>query len=154
MEKDGFDRDELRLKTTRWIQWKQAAYSLSASWPNAKKTKKMTAEAGNDHQEKYVHRRTNGGMRISGKRPTREKLKWTFCQLIHGLRPLRIVNHMLKTINRTTQNIWTTAIAIRRRYVIVVNAEFESCRCRAKVRRLCRKWWRERPGSETHQLWL
>jgi hypothetical protein len=60
---------------TRLTHWKQAEYSLTASWPKAKKAKKRTDDAGILHHEKYVQRRTEGGIRISGKRPTREKLE-------------------------------------------------------------------------------
>lgn len=133
------------LLMTWWrIHLKQAQYSFTASWPKAKKTKNRTAEAGIVHQAQKAMSRANGGIKAVGNWPTRPKSEWTLSHETHSRSPERHENHMLRPMTKAPQTIWTTAIAMRRKYFEVVRAELDCWRWRAKVMRRIKKWWRAR----------
>ena len=73
-----------RLKTLTLIHTQTFLYSLNASSPKPKKAKKMILEAGRVHQMIIIFVVSWGGRIEVGNNPTREKLLWTFSQLIHG----------------------------------------------------------------------
>ena len=78
-----------RLKTFTMIHPQILLYSFNASSPKPKKAKKMRVEAGRVHQRSIIVLTNCGGNSMAENKPTREKLLWTFSQLIHGRRPDR-----------------------------------------------------------------
>ena len=86
-------------------------YSFDASSPKPKKAKNMILEAGIVHQRIMSW----GGKIEVGNKPTREKLLWTFSQLIHGRRPIDTFEKMLNAVIDIPKTVSIKAIAMRRR---------------------------------------
>jgi hypothetical protein len=110
-----------RLKTLTLIHTQTFLYSFKASSPKPKKAKKMILEAGRVHQMIIIW----GGKIEVGNKPTREKLLWTFSQLIHGRRPTETFEKRLKAVNDVPKIISIKAIAMRRRYRSAFMAELD-----------------------------
>ena len=111
-----------RLKTLTLIHTQTFLYSFNASSSKPRKAKKMILEAGRVHQMIIVFVISWGGKIEVENKPTREKLPWTFSQLIHGRRPMETLEKRLKVVNDIPKVISVKAIAMRRRYRLVVMA--------------------------------
>ena len=114
-----------RLKTLTLIHTQTLLYSFNGSFPKQKKAKKMILEAGIIHQLIIIFVISLGGKLEVGNKPTREKLPWTFSQLIHGRRPAETFETRLKAVNDVPKIISVKAIAMRRRYRLVVIFELD-----------------------------
>ena len=114
-----------RLKTLTLIHTQTFLYSFDASSPKPKKVKKMILEAGSIHQRTIIFVLSWGGRIEVGIKSTREKLRWTLSQLIHGRRPAETFEKRTKAVNDVPKIISVKAIAIRRRYRLVVMSELD-----------------------------
>ena len=85
----------------------------------------MILEAGRVHQMIIIFVINWGGKIEVGNKPTREKLLWTFSQLIHGRRPTETFEKMLNAVNDVPKIISIRAIAMRRIYWLVVRSELD-----------------------------
>ena len=85
----------------------------------------MILEAGTVHQMVITFVISRGGKTEVGNESTRGKLVWTFSQLIHGRRPTETFEKRLKAANDMPKVISVNAIAMRRRYRLVVMAELD-----------------------------
>ena len=113
-----------RLKTLTLIHTQTILYPFNASSPKPKKAKKMIHDAGRVHQVIIIFVISWRGKVEVGNKPTREKLLWTFSQLIHGRRPTETFEKMLKAVKDIPMIISVKAIAMRRIYRLVVIVEF------------------------------
>lgn len=114
-----------RFKTLTLIHSQTFLYSFNGSSPKPKKAKKMILETGRDHQMIIIFVISWGGKIEVGNKPTREKLLWTFSQLIHGRRPPEIFDTRLKAVNDVPKIISNRAIVMKRRYPLVVMVELD-----------------------------